>query len=261
MSASAIIADVRALFAGEPVFLAGSLVAEDVYGLSGGQHADVDLFVPTKVMAVAAVQKMVSAGFVFGDRFDLVWNRWKNYDMGGWHTNSIKMYDSPGGIEYNVVYKLLGKHPVNSLAQVIESFDFGLLATGYDLRENVFRDMRDYLFPGHKHGDPLPLMPNKREAWRAGHISQYNGIREAGRYVKYVSYGHDLSLVKDDLVHGYYNAAAYYSNHFDSEKQLLGKIFETIAKHIEFDNMAQLEKASKEIDYKDELDAIMEALD
>lgn len=259
MSASTIIADVRSMFAGEPVFLAGSLVAEETYGLSGA-HTDVDLFCPTKVSVVACAQKLLDNGFTFGDRFDLVWNRWKNYDMGGWHTNSIKLF-SPGGDEYNLVYKLLGKHPVNSLAQVIESFDFGCLATGYDLRENTFRDMREYLFPGVPKGDPLPLMPNKREAWRAGHISQYNGIREAGRYARYVNYGHDLSLVKDDLVHGYYNAAAYYTNHFDKDKQLLGQIFEAIAKHIDVGNIAQLEQASKQIDYKDELDAIMEALD
>jgi hypothetical protein len=43
MDAGDIIADVRSLLTGEPVFMAGSLVAEEAYGKSSAHH-DVDLF-------------------------------------------------------------------------------------------------------------------------------------------------------------------------------------------------------------------------
>jgi hypothetical protein len=164
-------------------------------------------------------------------------------------------------VDYNLVYKLMGKKPVNSLAQVIESFDFGLLATGYDLETNTFRDMRSYLFPDMDKRGPLPLMPNKREQWRKGLISQYNGLRECGRYAKYHNYGYDMTLVKDDLVTGYMEAAMYFSMHFDADKQQLGKIYDAIAQHIQFDNIDQLIEAYKLLDFKDSLDEIMEALE
>jgi hypothetical protein len=168
-------------------------------------------------------------------------------------------------VEWNLVYKLADGHPTTSLAQVIESFDFGLLGTGYDVEHGMRRDLRPYLFPDIHGADsigvPLPMMPNKRDNWRNGFISQYNGLRECGRYAKYLEYGYDLSLVKDDLSTGYWSAASYLSTTFDAEKQQLGKIYEAIAQHIDLDNVQQLTEASKQIDYKDSLDVIMEALE
>lgn len=259
MSTSPIIDDVRALLRGRPVFLAGSLVAEATYGKTN-VHTDVDLFCPTSQVLISTGQYLLDWGFKFGDRFDRVWERWLRYGFKSWHTNSLKLY-SPGGIEYNLVYKLTEGHAATSLGEVIESFDFGLLATGWELESDTFRDMRSYLFPGMDPDGPLPMMPNKRSNWRQGFISQYNGLREAGRYAKYHERGYDLSLVKDDLVTGYFNAAAYLVGHFDPDKQMLGKIYETIALHMQADNVDQLAEASKQIDYKDELDKIMEALE
>lgn len=259
MSASAIIADVRSMLAGDPVFLAGSLVAEETYGLASA-HDDVDLFCPNETVLMTVSQKLLCQGFTFDDRFDRVWERWQKMGVGRWHTNSMKLL-SPGGIKYNIVYKLVGRKPTVSLAEVLESFDFGLLATGYDLRMNKRMDMRGYLFEGLDPDGPLPLMPNKRDDWRSGFISQYNGLREAGRYAKYAGYGYDLTLVKDDLVTGYEAAADYLSGHFDVEKQQLGQIYDAIAGHIRFDNVSQLSAAAKQIDYKDALDQIMEALE
>lgn len=259
MGAQSIIDDVRSLLAGEPVFMAGSLVAEHTYGKSNS-HTDVDLFCPNPFVLIATGQKLLDNGFKFGDRFDRVWARWMKYGMGTWHTNSVKLF-SPGGIEYNLVYKLVGKKPTVSLAEVIESFDFGLLATGWDLQSDRYLDMRSYLFPGMDPDGALPMMPNKRDDWRNGFISQYNGMREFGRYAKYHNYGYDLSLVKDDLVTGYQQAYLYLGSHFDSEKQQLGRIYDAIAQHIEADNIDHLVEASKEMDYKDALDSIMEALE
>lgn len=258
MTPSAVIADVRAQLAGEPVFMAGSLVAADVHG--HGDYHDVDLFCPTANVLISVGQKLLDSGYKFGERFDRVWDRWLNYGFKTWHTNSLRLM-SPGGIETNLVYKLTDGHPTTSLAQVLESFDFGLLGAGYDLKTDTFRDMRPYLFPGLSINGPLPMMPNKRDNWRMGFISQYNGLREFGRYAKYHGYGYDMSAVKDDLVEGYRMAALYMSTHFDADKQKLGKIYEAIGLHIEVDNIAELTQASKEIDFKDSLDVIMEALE
>ncbi len=259
MLASAIIADVRLRLAGDPVFLAGSLVAEATYGKSNA-HSDIDLFCPTFQVVVATTQKLVSQGYTFAPRFERVWYRWLRMGVKSWHTNSMRLV-SPSGIETNLVFKIVDGHPTTSLSQVLESFDFGLLGAGYELDTGTFRDHRPYLFPGMDINGPLPMMPNKRDNWRNGFISQYNGLREAGRYAKYHSYGYDMSLVKDDLATGYFEAALYLTNHFDKDKQLLGQIFQAIGDHIDLDNLVELERANKEIDYSDALDVIMAALE
>jgi hypothetical protein len=259
MSASAIIADVLRLLRGTPAFLAGSLVAEETYGKTAA-HSDVDLFCPTTTSFMVAGQRLIDTGYTFAPRMERAWYRWVNYGFNSWHTNSLRLM-SPAGVETNLVYKLLGKQPCNSLSSVLESFDFGLLATGYETQTGTRRDMRAYLFPAHDPDGPLPLMPNKRDNWRLGFISQYNGLRECGRYAKYHQYGYDLSLVKDDLVTGYYQAADDMSSAFEPEKQQLGLIYDTIAKKIENDEIAELALAAKKIDYKDALDQILEALE
>lgn len=259
MLASDIIADAQSRLAGDPVFLAGSLVAEQAYGKSNA-HSDVDLFCPTFQVVVAMTQKLVSQGYTFAPRFERVWYRWLRMGVKQWHTNSMRLV-SPSGIETNLVYKIQDGHPTTSLSQVLESFDFGLLGVGYELDTGTFRDHRPYLFPGMDISGALPMMPNKRDNWRQGFISQYNGLREAGRYAKYHQYGYDMSLVKDDLATGYFEAALYLSNHFDPDKQLLGRIFQAIGEHIDMDNLPELEKANKEINYNDALDVIMAALE
>lgn len=245
--------------------MAGSLVTEDTYGKSNA-HSDVDLFVPTPQVLMAMGQKLLTMGFKLDDRMERTWFRWLRYGFKTWHTNSLRLH-SPAGIEYNLVYKLTDGHPTTSLAQVLESFDFGLLGTGWDLETDSFRDIRPFLFPDIDPVDitvgqcPLPMMPAKRSNWREGFISQYNGLRELGRYAKYHTYGYDLSLVKDDLVTGYWSASSYMSSTFDDDKKMLGKIYEVAALHIENDNIDQLVEASQQIDYKDSLDVIMEALE
>lgn len=258
MLASAVIADVLGTLRGDPVYLAGSLVAEDVYGKSNA-HSDVDLFCPNMGVTIAVGQKLLDANYTFDERFDRVWYRWLRYGTNKWHTNSLRLI-APSGMQTNLVHKLIDGHPTTSLGQVLESFDFGLLAAGYDVESGVFRDMRGYLFPGLDPAGPLPMMPNKRDNWRRGFISKYNGIRQMGRYAKYLQYGYDLSLVKDDLVTGYREAELYFSASFSSEHNQLGKIYSVIADYIEDDNVTDMLLASKEIDFNDELDVIFEAL-
>jgi len=251
--------EVRRLLAGDPVFFTGSLVAAATYRLDNA-WSDVDIFCPSGNVLIATGQKLIGAGYTMDDRMSRMWYRWLRYGFKTWHTNSLRL-NAPGGYEVNLVYKTSEGHPTTSLSQVIESFDFGLLGVGYNLETNTFHDMRDYLFPGHTHGDPLPMMPNKRDNWRRGFLSQYNGLREFGRYAKYHGYGYDLTLVKDDLYEGYMNAWAHFSQSFDDEKKQLANIYQAIAGHILVDNIDELAKANKEIDYKDGLDVIMEALE
>lgn len=243
------------------MFLAGSLAAEAVHGLDNAHH-DVDVFCPTPFVLVSCGQQLVDQGYTLNDRHSRVWHRWLRYGFKHWHTNSLRM-ESPDGVETNLVYKLTEGHPATSLAQVIESFDFGLLAMGWDIENGTFRDMRSYLFPGMPigAGDPLPMMPNKRDNWRNGFISRYNGLREMGRYAKYHTYGYDMSLVKDDLVTGYFQGASYLISHGDPEKALLGQIYEVIGTLIEDDDIDELTARSKEIEYADALDQILEALE
>jgi hypothetical protein len=243
----------------QPVFLAGSCVAAQAHGKNDG-WSDLDIFVPTQQVLISTIQILLDNGYTLDDRFERVWHRWLRYGLKGWHTNSMRLH-STQGVETNVVYKLVDGHPTTSLAQVLESFDFGLLATGYDLDTGTYRDLRPYLFPGHDIHGPLPLMPSKRDNWVRGFISQYNGLREAGRYAKYHAYGYDMSAVREDLLTGYYQVASYHMSQFDKDKQLLGEIYQAIADRIERDEIVELSESYQSLDFKDSLDLILEALE
>jgi hypothetical protein len=251
-------AEAIALLRGQPVFLAGSAVSAGVHGKA--EYGDVDLFTPTQQVLISTVQLMLDNGYTLDDRFDRVWHRWLRYGLRGWHTNSIRLH-SKQDVPVNVVYKLVDKHPTTSLAQVLESFDFGLLGVGWDLESGLFRDLRPYLFPGLDPDGPLPMMPNKRDNWRHGFISQYNGLREAARYAKYHGYGYDMTAVRDDLVTGYEQAAVYFLGHYDEDKQLLGQIYTKLAERIEADEIDELAESYRQLDFNDELDQIMGALE
>lgn len=258
MRSDDVVSEMQKLLPGEPVFLAGSLAAHHITGK--GDFGDVDLFTPTHEVLISTVKSLLMQGATLDDRFDRVWHRWLKYGLKGWHTQSIRLHtlkDTP----VNVVFKLVDGHPTTSLAQVLESFDFGLLAVGLDLESNQWRDMRPFMFPHLDPDGPLPLMPNKRDGWRNGFISRYNGLREAGRYAKYYGYGYDLSMVSDDLVQGYRMAAMYHAGQFDEDKKLLGDIYNRIADLIENDEIDELTEAYASLDFNDSLDLILEALE
>lgn len=245
---------------GTPAFIAGSCVAAEAHG-----HAsfhDIDVFVPSQGVLFSTIQQLLDQGYYLDERFDRVWYRWLRYGLKGWHTNSMRLF-SMDNVETNVVYKLIDGHPTTSLAQVLESFDFGLLGVGYDIEEGQYRDMRPYLFPGYdpQVGGPLPLMPNKRSNWRNGFISRYNGLRQAARLAKYYGYGYDMSLVMDDLVQGYCMAAMYHADQFDEDKKLLGEIYMVLAEKIEAEELEELAEAYATLDFNDELDVIMDKLE
>jgi hypothetical protein len=252
------VAEIMGLLHHEPAFLAGSCVAAEAHGLI--DFSDVDIFVPTPEVLMTSVQILLSSGATPDDRFDRVWHRWKRYGTKHWHTQSMRV-TTIKGTPVNVVYKQVDGHPTTSLAQVLESFDFGLLGVGYDIETNTYKDMRPFLFPGMDPDGPLPLMPNKRDNWLNGFISQYNGLREAGRYAKYHGYGYDMSAVSSDLVTGYRMAALYHGDSFKEDKQLLAQIYTRIADLIEGDEIVELSEAYASLDFSDPLDQILEALE
>lgn len=243
---------------GTPAYLAGSCAAAYAHGRT--EFHDIDVFVPTQGVLFTTIQRLLDQGYCLDKRFSRVWFRWQRYGLKGWHTNSMRLY-SLDDVETNVVYKKVEGNPTTSLSQVLESFDFGLLAVGFDIETGVFRDMRPYLFPTLQPDGPLPMMPNKQNNWRNGFISQYNGLREASRLAKYHGYGYDMSLVIDDLVTGYRMAASYHTSRFDDDKQLLGQIYTRIADLIEDNDMDELATAYATIDFNDPLDAIMDKLE
>jgi hypothetical protein len=220
----------------------------------------VDIFVPTEGLLFTTIKSLLMQGAVPIENFDRIWHRWQRYGLRRWHTNSMRV-ETSSGIEVNVVYKLTDGHPTTSLSQVLESFDFGLLATGWDVESGMYRDLRPFLFPGYDIDGPLPLMPNKRDNWRQGFISQYNGLREGMRYLKYWDYGYDMSLVKDDLVAGYQQVALYHLSTFDPEKHALAELYQRIAEAIASDDTPELTGLYKVMDFNSPISEILERLE
>lgn len=262
LSADTALGVVKAPLAALPVFIAGSAVSSALNPNVGDTaYDDVDVFCATPQALMAAAERLMRAGFELNDRFERVYHRWIRYGFKGWHTNSLKLEDVIGGIEVNLVFKIVDGHPTTSASQVIESFDFGLLHTAWDCEREEWLCMADAFFPGMDRFGALPLLPNRRDTWRNGFISQYQGLREAGRYVKYVDYGYDLSLVKDDLVTGYRMAELFYLDRDKPEHKTLGQIYGKLAIDIEMDDLDRLREFGAEIPFMDELTQIMETLE
>ena len=244
---------------GEPVFMAGSLAAAHAHG-NPTAWSDVDVFVPTEGLLFTSIKSLLMQGAVPIENFDRVWHRWQRYGLRKWHTNSMRL-ELSSGVEVNVVYKLTDGHPTTSLSQVLESFDFGLLATGWELESGTYRDLRPFLFPGADVDGPMQLMPNKRDNWVQGFISQYNGLREGMRYLKYLNYGYDMSEVKADLVAGYRQATVYHLSTFDPEKHALGELYQRIAEAIDLDDTPELEALYKVMDFNSPITEILDRLE
>ena len=263
IDAQSAIGEVSVVVAGLPAYIAGSsAAAAQPHAPSATAYDDIDIFYASDSGIIAGVQRLINAGFKVDDRHQRVWARWLKMGMGKWHTHSLKLHSTTQpSMEVNCIFKLVDGHPTTSAAQVIESFDFGLLSHAFDLELMIWRDMRSYLFPAHQPDGPLPLLPLRREAWENGFISQYQGLREVGRYAKYIDYGWDLSLVKPSLIEGYWNIASYMRDRGDAEKIQLAEIYESIAMLMEDDDIDKLRAAGKEILFEDDLDRVMQALE
>jgi hypothetical protein len=246
--------------------MAGSAVAAQEYGLVNS-YDDIDIFAYGNSSLISIATTLLESGFTFAsDNERMKFDRWLAWDMNvGWKTNSIKLVgrfdQSIEDYEVNVVYKQFEKQPVKRLSMVLESFDFGLLASGYELRTGTWRDMRPYFFPGASTFISLPMLPDRQDRWENGLITQYTGIRQAGRAVKYMGYGYDLSQVTPMLIDGYRIAAAHHADHFDPEKVVLGQIYDRLADHLEDGDHDKIREADALLPQWRDVDAILERLD
>jgi hypothetical protein len=262
------IRELRSTLHGHHACLAGSAVAAMEYGLPFS-YDDIDVFAYGNSSLISIVTMLTERGFEFAsDNEAMKFDRWLAWDLNiGWRTNSIKLrgyVDGPNPLEpyeVNVVYKTFEKQPVKRLSMVLESFDFGHLAVGIELRTNEFRDMRPYFFPDMKDFKALPLLPDRHDRWSNGLITQYTGIRQAGRAVKYQRYGYDMSLVMPTLIDGYYIAAQHHEGHFDPEKRTLGQIYARLGDHLQAEDYDAIEEADKMLPQWRDVDAILEVLD
>lgn len=255
---------------GHSASLVGSLVLADWYYREHGclpvtdvpAFNDVDLFVPSQGELFALTQDLLSQGFYMDDRNDRVWYRWRNYGLGKWQTNSIKMF-SMDNVEYNIVYKLVNGHPLQTPAQVVESFDFGGLAMAWSVQHQSFHDFRPSMFPLEPDLNNLPMFDTKRANWRQGFMSWHEGMNQPHRFVRYDDRKLiGLENVRDDLVTGFEASALYHLDKIDDEDmQMKGQFYQRMAFLLENrlhdeirDFYAQNWKSS------DPLDQIMEAL-
>lgn len=245
------------LLAGIPAAIAGSVMAAQYYGKD--EFSDVDVFCYTPEAIILAAERLRVGGAVIWPRHERMLRRWHKYELGNWHTNSIKFHLDD--IEINLIYKTIGRHPVRSSAQVIESFDFGLLHMAYDLDLGAYRSMCDYFFPGADPRGALPMLPDRREQWQTGFVSQYVGMRQFGRYAKYAKRGYDLSLVKPDLITGYELATEYHLGRGGDESMAYAQVFESVRDSIEDDRYDDLIAAAAAAVNQDSLDTIMESLE
>ena len=246
---------------GLPASIAGSAIAAAVAQVPD-PNTDIDVFCQTPEAAIAVATTLQTTAYAkVSERHERLFSRWLSHGLGGWHTNSLKMLRISDDREINVVYKTIGKHPLRSLAQVLESFDFGALAVGVDLQAPTHvKDLRPYLFPDYDLAGPLPLLPQRRETWRQGFISQYQGLRELGRYSKYLDYGFDMSLVADDLAVGYDQAVAYNRDRGGDDRLMLADIYERAAECIRNNDATELRSVGQLLVSTDSLDAIMDGL-
>ena len=258
--------ELRTTLHGENACIAGSAVAAETYSLPTS-YDDIDVFAYGNSSLIGITTMLLERGFAFAsDNEAMKFDRWLAWDLNiGWRTNSIKLKGKidPTLEEYevNVVYKTFEKQPVKRLSMVLESFDFGHLATGWDLRTGTYRDMRGFFFPNAQDYSALPLLPDRQDRWANGLITQYTGIRQAGRAVKYHGYGYDLSQVFPTLITGYRIAAGHHADHFDPEKVALGQIYDRLADHLEDGEFDKIKEADLMLPQWRDVDAILERLD
>ena len=263
---SLVLKELRSALHGAHACIAGSAVAAETYSLPYS-YDDIDVFAYGNSSLISIANSLLERGFEFASENEAMkWDRWLAWDLNiGWRTNSVKLVGridpNTEPYEVNVVYKTFEKQPVKRLSLVLESFDFGLLATGYELRTGEWRDMRPFFFPGASTFKKLGLLPDRHDRWVNGLITQYTGIRQAGRAVKYQEYGHDMDVVFPVLITGYRIAAHHHADHFDPEKVTLGEIYNRLADHLEDGEWDKIKDADAMLPQWRDVDAILERLD
>ena len=260
------------VFEGAPAVLVGSSVAIAAYGLTGTGN-DLDIFVSNEFAFGSLTAKAVSYGFVMADDRDAkMVRRWQRNGIGSFHTNTTHL-TSPEGVDVNITFKKAHGRALSTVSDVVESFDFGHLAMGFDLELGTFHDYREVLFTdylrkqGKTFGDltALPFLPHKEEAWQQGLISHYSAIRQFARYVKHYDYGFHLTEVTETMVKGYNIAADYWGGRDGSDSQkeeyrLKAGIYRLIANKMKAHDIVDMRASVAHIDFTDPLDAVYDSL-
>ncbi len=216
---------------GRPGFLVGSAVAAQVYGKPHA-YSDVDVFFPHPGALISTGQFMLDHGAVLDEQEQRKWNRWLLMGMGDWHTNSIRM-ELLSGIEVNLVYKVVGKRPLTSLMQVLESFDFGYVAMGYDLERGTFHDGRSFWFGTGYDPEHLGFLPHREWQWLNATIGRFTGVRQPQRWAKFADRGYDMHPSRDVLARGLRITAAHYQGKDDPEYREYAPLYVAIADMVE----------------------------
>jgi hypothetical protein len=169
--------------------------------------------------------------------------------------------EGPNGLTVDAVYKVVKGKPLTSLAQVLESFDFGLLAVGWTCVDKRRRSMYEFMFPGMDPAGPLPMNPLKERNWVQGYFSRHVGMREAVRYTRYHLRGYDMSLVKGPLARGYAAGAEYFLQGVDEDARWLSAFYAATAEAILSDDFDQMLEFGEALKQKTPLQEIMEGLE
>lgn len=242
------------------VCIAGSLPAAVWYGKPQA-WGDVDVFAYNSFELVRTTESLLHRGWELSTEKDHAnWRRWMRFGVNPRFNNTIHLNN--GEWDINITGKTFEGYPVRSLVQTLETFDFGLLALGYDMRRGTFTDQRLAWFPG-ENWYQLPMLEERHARWSDGLLVPYTGIRQAGRYHKYAHrYGYDLSLVKPALVQGYEIAAAYAASKDWSDKdQKLAVIYSRLAEAVSTDDWTELAEVDNSLPLHNDLDDLLRRLD
>lgn len=256
---SIILRDTHGLIA----YLAGSSVAAAASGKQFS-YSDVDLFTPNQGSYFALVSHLLNNSYELWDSAsERLWDRHQRFGFNNWHTNSLRLRHQLSGTEVNTIYKKVDGHETTRLSQVLESFDFGLLATGYETENGRYHDMRPYFFGQRTDvNGPLPMLPYRQDSISQGFMSQHVMLRTAGRYARYAhTYGYDLSRVKPTMVQGYEQYHAYKARRTKPDDLVLADIALALHEHIandEFDRLLEFEASLPTLDGVDQILASLE---
>ena len=258
IAADLAVVEVLSHLQGRPGFLVGSAVAAQTYDMPHA-YSDVDVFFPHPNALMAAGQFMLDHGAVLDEQDQRKWNRWLLIGMGDWQTNSIRM-ELLSGIEVNLVYKVVGKKPLTSLMQVLESFDFGYVAMGYDLERGTFHDGREFWFGKGYNPRRMGFLPHREWQWLNATIGRFTGTRQPQRWAKFADRGHDMHPSQDVLARGLRITAAHYQGKDDPEYRTYAPLYVAIADMVEDYDIAGLMDLYSELQPHDPVGSLTKGL-
>jgi len=222
-------------------------------------YSDVDIFHPSMESLSINLSTLLNAGAVPLDNKDeRTLRKWERRGTNGWKTNSIRVVTHQG-VEVNLVYKTIDKHPLRTPLEQVASFDFSMLGVSYDLRTWERRDLGTYFWPeGQDH--KYCLFEDREEQWLNAEVGIFTGLRQADRYARYVARGYDLEAAVTPLVQGYRVTGLHYMGQDNEELQLTGDTYLSLAQLIEDHDIDGLLHAYKGLNHHSKVQSLSTAL-